>query len=345
MYFAIEPKSRKEDLFNYEDEYQTVKKALRLNEKIIAVIGVRRVGKTSLMNVIYNEIGGLKLWIDGRIIASPKKEIPSAIYDVAKSGKNKIFGRIESLTFSLMGLGLEIKISDRTFGRVEKVIKNAGRITVFIDEAQRMDVGELADILSYFYDRIPNVRFVISGSEVGVLEKVIGEGDTQHPLFGRHIIKVVLNRLDSSRSREYLRMGFDQLGMRVSEDEVERVINELDGLIGWLTLYGHERCVLKTRNPLNKTKELAVRVVASELDRFLRKVRNRRLYITVIRNANGVTWSELNSYTSKDMRKHVNPNSLNQALKRLLNYSFIVKKAERYYRADPLLLEATFFLT
>jgi predicted AAA+ superfamily ATPase len=73
MYFDIEPKSKKEDFFNYEYEYKEVKKALERREKIIAVVGVRRAGKTSLLNLIYNEIESQKLWIDGRIVTKPKK--------------------------------------------------------------------------------------------------------------------------------------------------------------------------------------------------------------------------------------------------------------------------------
>ncbi len=345
MYFTIEPKSRKEDLFNYEQEYQTIKRALRGQERIIVLVGVRRVGKTSLMNVIYNETRGLKLWIDGRIISSPKTEIPSAIYEVVKSGKDKIFGKIESLTFSLMGFGLEFKVNKRSILSLEETIKNTSRITVFIDEAQRMNRMDLADILSYFYDRIPNVRFILSGSEVGLLEEVLGENDTEHPLFGRKITKIVLNRLDPSQSKRYLKEGFKQIKMKISEKEIDRVVDELDGLIGWLTLYGYERGVLKNRRALEKTKELAVRVVASELDQFLHRTKNRRLYITIIRNANGLTWSELSSYVNRDMKKQVNPNSLNQALKRLLEYSFIIKKEDRYYRADPILLDASFLVS
>ncbi|MCD6549336.1 ATP-binding protein [Candidatus Micrarchaeota archaeon] len=345
MYFTIEPKSRKEDLFNYEEEYATVKKALKAGERIIVIVGVRRVGKTSLMNVVYNEIKGLKLWIDGRIVISPKKEVPSAIYEVAKNGKDKVFGRIEGLTFSIMGIGLDVRVNKRSFTTMERTIRNAGRITVFIDEAQRMDPYELADILSYFYDRVPNVRFILSGSEVGLLEHVTGEKDPQHPLFGRRITKVILKRLDRSRSQEYLKEGFKQINMKVSEKEIDRVVDELDGLIGWLTLYGYERGVLKKRNAFESTRELAIRVVASELDSFLRRLRNRKLYIAIIRNANGVSWSELNAYVNRDLRKRINPNSLNTALKRLLDYSFIIKADDRYWRADPLILPATFLIS
>ncbi len=56
MYFDPEPKNKKEDLYNFEDEYEGLHSAIRRNERIIVIKGVRRTGKTSLMKVVYNEL-------------------------------------------------------------------------------------------------------------------------------------------------------------------------------------------------------------------------------------------------------------------------------------------------
>ncbi|GAG02156.1 unnamed protein product, partial [marine sediment metagenome] len=157
VYFETEPKSKREDFFNYSYEYKQVKQALQRKDKIIAIVGVRRIGKTSLLNIIYNEIKDLKVWLDGRIVTDPKKEIFAAIYEVAKTEKPKIFGKIESLNVSAFGLGLGIKLGSESLAEIEKKIKGAGRICVFMDEAQRMKIKDLADVLSYFYDRFPQV--------------------------------------------------------------------------------------------------------------------------------------------------------------------------------------------
>ena len=162
MYFEIEPKGRKQDFFNYDYEYGQVKKALERKEKVIAVVGVRRVGKTSLLNLVYNETKALKLWLDGRIVADPKKEIFAAIYETAKEGKPKIFVKIETLNVSAFGVGFDIRLVDGSRSEMERKIRGVGRVCVFIDEAQRMRVKDLADVLSYFYDRLPSVSFVIS---------------------------------------------------------------------------------------------------------------------------------------------------------------------------------------
>lgn len=344
MYFEIEPKGRKADFFNYDSEYRQVKNALQRNEKIIAVVGVRRVGKTSLLNLVYNETKNLKLWLDGRIVTDPKKEIFAAIYETAQIGKPKIFGKIESLNISAFGVGFDIKRGPESQSEIERKIRSTGQICVFIDEAQRMNANDLADVLSYFYDRFPKVSFIISGSEIGLVEEIIGESNAEHPLYGRDVARVVMERLDKNRSMEYLKKGFKQLGLKLDDAEIEDAVVELDGLIGWLTLYGYERGVKKSKNALNKTSQGAARIAASELVHFFKKVKNRKLYLSILKNANGISWEELRMRAGKEMGKQLNPNLFNFALERLITYSFMEKKDQKYSVSDPLLVKAVFLV-
>lgn len=344
MYFEIEPKGRKEDFFNYDYEYGQLKDALRRKEKIIAIVGVRRVGKTSLLNIAYNETRNLKLWLDGRIVTDPKKEIFSAIYETAKAGKPKIFGKIESLNLSVYGIGLGITRGPESRAVIEKKIKDSGQICVFIDEAQRMPAKDLADVLSYFYDRFPRVSFILSGSEVGLVEEILGEADSEHPLYGRQTLKIAINRLDRNRAAEYIKKGFAQLKAKISEKEINEAISELDGLIGWLTLYGYEKAVKKSRDALDKTVQNAARIAATELLHFLKKTKNRKLYLCILRNANGTGWEELRALSGKDYGKKLNPNLFAFALDKLEAHSFIEKKDQKYSLSDPLLSKAVFLV-
>lgn len=344
MYFLIEPKSKKDDFFNYHYEYREIKEAIKRGEKIISVLGVRRAGKTSLLNVIFNETKSLKLWIDGRIVSSPKKEIFSAIYDIAKAGKPKIFGKIESLNISAFGIGLDIKVASESLQKIEKKIKSSKQIYIFIDEAQRMDIKELSDVLSYFYDRFSNVSFIVSGSEVGLIEDVLGEEDSKHPLYGRHITKIIMNRLDKNRAFEFLSRGFEQANLKIKKDEIYEAIEELDGLVGWLTLYGYERGIVKNKHALKKTIEIAARIVATELTNFLKKSKNKNLYLSIIRNSTGIKWDELRTISAKDLGEPLNPSLFTFAIKKLVKYSFLEKRNNKYYLSDPLLLKASFLV-
>ncbi len=343
MYFDISPKGSKADFFNYDYEYGQIKAAIAQKEKIIAVIGVRRVGKTSLLNLLFNEAESAKVWLDGRIITEPKKEIFSAIYETVKSGKPKIFGRVESLNISAFGIGLGIKPGGESRMEIEKAISKA-RICVFIDEAQRMDRQGLADVLSYFYDRFPNISFIVSGSEVGLVEEILGEGDSAHPLYGRSVLRIQLNRLDHNKALEFLRTGFQQAGVKATEEELLSAISELDGLIGWLALFGHQKAILKNPDAMGKTLETAAGIAASELSNFLKKAKNRGLYLCILRSCSGTGWTELMVKSGKALKKTPNENTFNFALKKLLSYSFIEKKDGKYHLSDPLILKATYLV-
>lgn len=344
MYFDTEPKSSKHDFFNYEHEYEELNRALSRKDRVIFIIGVRRVGKTSLMNIVYNESRSLKIWIDGRIVSEPKKEIFAAIYEAAKLGKSKIFGKIESLNVSAFGIGFDIKTSSGTTAEIEKKIHGAGHIRVFIDEAQRMRRDDLAATLSYFYDRFPEVSFIISGSEVGLVEEIMGTDDAEHPLYGRSIIRIVMERLDKNRAMKFLKHGFEQLKVEVKGGEIEEAIAELDGLIGWLTLYGYEKGVMKNKDALKKTTEVAARIAASELLHFFKNRKAQRLYVSILRNATGIAWNELKAKVSKELGGQVNPNLFAFAMRNLVDYSFIEKRDDRYSLSDPLIFKATFLV-
>ncbi|MFH8119594.1 MAG: ATP-binding protein [Candidatus Aenigmatarchaeota archaeon] len=201
---------------------------------------------------------------------------------------------------------------------------------------------ELANVLSYFYDRFPNITFILSGSEVGLLEKIICEKKEEvkeHPLYGRHIVKITLGRLEKEKAIEFLRKGFKQLGKEISKDDM-KIIDEVDGLIGWLTYYGYEKAVLKNKDAFEKTIQVATQIMASELDNFLMKRKNKKLYLAILRNATKVSWKELKIMVTKDLRKFVNPNAFSKALTTLVEFSFLEKENGKYFVADPLVFRA-----
>jgi len=342
MYFDLAPKAKKEDFFNYDYQHSELKKAIAGKNPLIAVLGARRVGKTSLMNIAFNETSGAKLWLDGRALPDPKRELISVVYDAARTGKSKIFGKVESLGVSALGLGVEIKVGSATRGEMEKKIASARRVVVFIDEAQRADRKELGDILSYFYDRLPNVVFVLSGSEIGLVEEVLGEKDPAHALYGRLVVKIKMERFDKSRAMEFLKAGFSQAGCPVKEGEIYDAISELDGLAGWLTMYGHRRGLLKKEGALEETVEIAARIAASEIASFLSSRREKRAYESILRRANGISWSELKLRVEEDTKGKLSSAQFTFLLDELLRYSFIEKRDERYSVTDPLLRKATF---
>ncbi len=333
MYFSIGPKERLEDFFNYKMEYNQLTSALKRGEKLVAILGVRRVGKTSLMNILFNELDGINIWADGRIVEKSKDLL--AILENGVKNKGGIFGSIKSIGLSVVGLEV---VAEKT-SPSDDIIRNAGEINLFIDEAQYAESIEMAKAIAYIYDRFPNVRMIVSGSEIRLIKEILGLGDNTHPLYGRRIEIVELKRLVYEKSLEFLKMGFKQLNKHVSEDELQEVMMHLDGLIGWLTLYGYEKGIANTPDALKKVENIAVGIAGAELNKFLENKRNKQLYIAILKYASGREWKELLSIVRDELGK-VNSVSFTRALKELVNYSFLEKNGNEYSVADPLIKSA-----
>ncbi len=332
MYFNIGPKERLEDFFNYEEEYRQIIDAVKRGERIIAIQGVRRVGKTSLMNILFNSLDGINIWADGRIIGESKDLLQILTEGVRRGGG--VFGVIKSIGLSIGGLEVvgEVPFSEQDVRKVKK-------IHLFIDEAQYGDEKEIAKALSYLYDRFPNLTVVVSGSEVRLMETVLAFNDPSHPLFGRRIEVVTMRRLPYNKSKEFLFLGFGQLGVSVSEREVEKAVERLDGLIGWLTLYGYERAIAERGDALERVEEMALRLVGEEINNFLKNKKNKPLYISILKYAHRRSWKELLSLVRDELGR-VNATSFSRALKELTLYSFLERHEGRYIHADPMVREA-----
>jgi len=54
MYFSLKPKSRMKDLYDRKKELRNLENAIE-SGKIVLLTGIRRIGKTSLLNVFLNE--------------------------------------------------------------------------------------------------------------------------------------------------------------------------------------------------------------------------------------------------------------------------------------------------
>ncbi|MFA5050223.1 MAG: ATP-binding protein [Candidatus Paceibacterota bacterium] len=344
MYFDVAPKSKKEDFFNYEYQYLDLKKAIERKEKIIAIKGVRRVGKTSLMSVVFNEIPKHKrIWIDGRILKDPQDDIIKMISLFLSQKNNGIFGKIDSVNFSALGLGFKLNLKEGIL-EFENLLKKSEHLHIFIDEAQRTDGKKLSNFISYCYDRFSNISFIISGSEVGLINEILGLDDSEHSLFGRNIYSIDMKRLDNNKGFEFLSHGFRELKIKISDDELFPVLNELGGLIGWLAMFGYNFAVVKKKNALRETINMAVKISASEILHFLSKKRNPKLYKEIIKYADNKNWSELKFICEKSLRKKLNDNSFNTAVNELEKHSFIEKRNSAYFSCDPLFTKAIFTL-
>lgn len=113
----------------YRDILRKVSKWINERE-IIFVLGARRVGKTTLLNMLYKDIKAQKIFVD--------LEFRDTL-DVLNRGIDSFLNYLE-----LQGINLRKKVF------------------VFIDEVQYLD--NPANLLKLIYDHYPNIKLIISGS-------------------------------------------------------------------------------------------------------------------------------------------------------------------------------------
>ena len=68
MYFSLEVKSRREDFYDMESELERLKKELKDPlTRMIVIKGIRRVGKSSLLRVVFSDVGLPYILVDLRL--------------------------------------------------------------------------------------------------------------------------------------------------------------------------------------------------------------------------------------------------------------------------------------
>ncbi|MFP3236751.1 MAG: ATP-binding protein [Vulcanisaeta sp.] len=359
MLFDLEPKSTKVDLFDFEMELNSVINGIT-NERIIVIRGLRRTGKTSLMRVALNESGYPYIYLDPRFPTRPTqsdfaKLLERGIRNLLKSSGSLIdrikeaLSEIDWVRFTIAPLSVELKPNKmRRIGITELLdsINDLGSelgmpIVIAIDEAQELSKITWINfnaLLAYAYDNLKYVRFLLTGSEVGVLDRFLKIRDPQAPLFGRYIRFINTRRLSPDESMEFLKRGFEQYGIKPNEELLMLIVNELDGVIGWLTYIGHQLAVEGKRS-LDEVLESAIELALGELRNFLtgRSARYRILIkqLTVKRN-----WRELKSLIESAEGKALNDKSLYVLLKELMDHGIVEKVNNEYVLSDPILRRA-----
>ncbi len=241
--------------------------------------GLRRTGKTSLMRVALNEVGYPYIYLDVRFTGRPRQAdlielIRHGLEDFLTRNKpiiDRVRDALSRIRWVRIGgaspIHVEIKLGEfrrLSIGELLNAINDLGTelgnpVIIAIDEAQELSRVTWIDfnaLLAYSYDNLKYVKFLISGSEVGVLDKFLRVNDPEAPLFGRYIHFISTRRLSPDESLDFLRRGFEQYGVQVSDELLMRIMNELDGVIGWLTYIGHQY-VVEGRQSLDEVLESA----------------------------------------------------------------------------------------
>jgi len=348
MLFDIPVKERKEDLFNYRKEFNEFSEAIKSGERLIVIKGPRRVGKSSLMKVVFNELDTPKAWIDARKIyagVSPEGLLYDAFLSILEQIKleERAMARIKSLTLGGFGAELRQPSPNKIAEELEKELRSRKlKAKIFIDEAQILKRYDVDRFLAYVYDSLGAIQLVVAGSQVGLLEEFVGKS-AKAPLFGRAKTEITLNRLEREKAVEFLRMGFEQAKANVPDQDMENAIDTVDGLIGWLNYYGHYRLKYTHGKAIDTLKKDAAEITSGEIKRFLeaRKGKKER-YLILLRalSAGPLNWESLKTAIEIKEKKEVSDSRLDKYISDLAAYGFIERSDGSYALSDPLIKES-----
>lgn len=354
MYFGLGVKESKRDLFDFESDLEALIRELGSRDtRMIVIKGLRRTGKSSLLRVGLAECGMPYALLDAR---SYGPFSPDEIYDLMAGSLSRTVEKHRPLKEALRRVrgvsisGVTVNFTARSRSAISEVLERLSdwarkneQVVLALDEAQDFRLVPGFDkLLAHVYDYLDGIKLVMAGSEVGVLDELLGGRRAKAPLFGRPYFEIEMERLSPERSEEFLRAGFEQLKLRVPQAEISQAIDHFDGIIGWLTNYGYYFSRLGHGRAMNKTLREGSRLVRDELESFLAQRRQARTrYLAVLKMlASPLAWSDVKRGLAAKLGRAVSDKQLSNYLAELVDYGFLVRAENRYALADPLIKHA-----
>lgn len=367
LFFDERPKNRRKDLYNMEKELGAFVNAVKRGDPLIVLAGLRRTGKTSLLLTGLNEMSNPSIVLDLRALAGQPYATRRDLIREIERGLNKLLEargklsvkllehlkRLRGVEVSATGVSLswggknQLDLAD-LFDQVGEWASREGqRVVVAFDEAQELKkiAGiDVAKFIAHVYDYCRDVSIVLTGSAVGLLYDFMGVENPKAPLYGRGRTEINLQHMPQEKARDFLLRGFRQAKLKVNLNVIHRAVEALDGVIGWLTIFG-ATCIKRgvSDSALDETLEAGKAIARQEFENFLReREAARRRYQVIVRHlANRPSsWSAIKGAIEADEGRVVNDRNINDLLTTLVKAGFVEKRDVEYVLTDFMLARA-----
>jgi AAA+ ATPase superfamily predicted ATPase len=346
--FDLTPKESPEALFGREKELDELARLIKAG-RWVAVLGPRMVGKTSLIKAAKAKLDRQAVYVNlwG---AKGVQGLLSALVQSINSSKG-LTQRIKEATARIEGLsigpgGISVTAPRKPFHTLWNLLDLLGRqdenIVIELDEVQELsDVsGQLLKVLANIFNTHPHIVFVFSGSMFGLIKTLLNPRSSKSPMYGRPPAELYLQRFDRSQVKEFLAKGFEEYRTNIPDNVLSQDVEmKLDGIPGWLTLYGNNIAVgkLSPEKALRKTVEQGLKVVTEELEHFL-DGRDRRLYLSALAAmANPARWSDVKASIEARRGTTVSDSTVNNVLENLIEGMLTEHEENNYRVIDPML--------
>lgn len=353
MYFDPRPKVKREDLYDREEELKRFSDALDYSPMIV-VVGPRRTGKTSFLNVALGEANTPFIFMDLREL--PYNPSRADIVRRLESGLNKIdrkwFHALAAQVRHLKGiqlLGSSISLDwskegvslPELFDRInEWAEKNKKRFIAAFDEIQAIrGEKELLRLFAHVTDIDRNIVIVLTGSEVGLLFGFLSFDEPKSPLYGRHYTEIKMRNLTRDESTEFLRAGFRQIEVECPEDIIRQAVDGMDGVIGWLTLFG-ARCRDAggcSGELVEETIREGGKLARSEAMRLVEYSPRYGAILNLLSTVPSASWTQIKGILEAKEGRALSSHAVTTLLDRLTQLNLVEKVDSQYTIADPIL--------
>ncbi|AKI97862.1 AAA family ATPase [Kosmotoga pacifica] len=357
MLFSLSPKRRREELFNREKELDMLFSAVDKG-RIVILDGLRRIGKTSLLRVFLEESNNYHIFIDCRAfmknglidIQAFDRNLLENIQQTLKKGK---LSRLLDMLSSISVSGVQISFNNRgTISNLASILEKINnslkkkKFVLAFDEAQYLKFygrggKDFLNLLAYVYDNLENIVFILTGSEVGLLHDFLRVDDPNEPLYGRFMNEITLERFSRDKSLEFLAAGFKEAGIEISGTTLEKAVDRLDGIVGYLSMYGYiscERTGISPDDSLEKATEMAMNLVKQEIQALVDRSSNYGYVLKAI-SFEINRYSKIKEFIELNHGRISDP-TLSKILNSLVKQSFIGisyhKSMKSYFIPDPI---------
>ncbi|WP_243680241.1 ATP-binding protein [Vulcanisaeta souniana] len=309
-FFDTRPKVSRDFVFGRDDVINEVERLLNSGFWPV-ILGPRRVGKTTVMRVVINELGGI--YIDVSTIMGGLKGLGLRLIDEVKRLNIRV-----KLNLAM----LQLDIERRPMVIIEGLIRELGDVVIGIDEVQNIISPKLPSLLSVAYNE-SRVRFIFSGSLVGTTRLIMKSPPES---LGRPLIRFELRPFTREQSIEFLRISSRNCGINISDIEIENAVNEFDGIVGWLTYYGSLRSSGKSHpEAMEALRSIAREVIKDELSKLGRyELVTYRALATLSR----ARWIEIKRLAESLIGHSIDDKTFTTGLKALVNM-YMVREVER----------------
>ncbi len=338
-------------IFDRESEVALMRDLINTSA-CFSVSGLRRVGKTTLIRSVAASIRDVlpvyhNLWGFGGTVEDLLSELTDKILATLKKMvgfKGKLSEFVRSLELSVLFLRYKPKKDElpRLLDSViERAVDYGYKVGILLDEFQSFYDPRLLMRLSALRDIFGTKIFITFSGSVASLKRFI-EADEEAPFYGRLDEKILIEPFNIEQAKMFLRKGFEEKGVEISNEVIELAISNLGGFPGWLVKFGKKMCrekkydITTANTVLRELFNEAKKTIYSEIARVLLDRKAPHKYLKIL---NYISIRGMAGPTDIVNAGIVRQKSLaSEYLNFLTQYGLLKKIDRKYIIPDPLVL-------